>query len=213
MHIPLVHPSTILVAGPTGSGKTVFVRKLITENMIYPFPTRIVIVFSEWQKEYEMLKWQLPSIEFLKGPVSPELYESFKPSEPNMLVLDDQMTESSNTGEIEKYFVQGAHHRNLTVVFIVQNLFSKNKALRTSSLNSNYFVIYKNPRDKQQMSILSRQMYPNSWRALIAALTDATEEPYSYMLLDMRPETPEEYRIRGNIFPSDPTVSTTIYII
>ena len=213
MHIPFKHPSTILVAGPTGSGKTVFVQRLLCENMLFPRPTRIVIVYGEWQKIYDELLKVIPTLEFLKGPSPPSLYESFDVKENNLLVLDDQMTEGENTGQIEKYFVQGSHHRNLTVVFIVQNLFGKNKALRTSSLNSNYLVLYKNPRDKQQMGILGRQMYPHAWKNLLAAIGDATAEPYSYILLDMCPETPEEYRVRSNIFPSEHDIPTTVYII
>ena len=68
MHIPLVHPSSILIAGPSGSGKTVFVRKLILERMIFPMPTRIVIVFSEWQNEYEILKEKIIKLNLLKDP-------------------------------------------------------------------------------------------------------------------------------------------------
>ena len=77
MHIPLVSPSSILIAGPSGSGKTVFVRKLLFDHMIQPSPTRIVIVFSEWQKEYDLMKERIPSIEFIKGPMPADLYESF----------------------------------------------------------------------------------------------------------------------------------------
>ena len=213
MPIPLHHPSTILIAGPTGSGKTVFVKRLICENMLLPPPTRIVIVYGERQKIYDDLAKQIPSIEFIKGPTPPDLYESFISDENNLLVLDDQMTEGANTDQIERFFVQGSHHRNLTVVFIVQNIFGKNKALRTSSLNSNYMILYKNPRDKQQMATLGRQIYPHAWKNLIAAISDATAEPYSYVLLDMRPDTPEEYRIRANIFPSEADLGTTVYIM
>ena len=174
MSIPFLHPASIMITGPSGSGKTVFIRRLITENMIYPNPERIVIVYGEWQKIYDELLKVVPTLEFIKGPSPPSLYESFDVKENNLLVLDDQMTEWENTLQIEKYFVQGSHHRNLTVVFIVQNLFGKNKALRTSSLNSNYLILYKNPRDKQQMGILGRQMYPHAWKNLLASIRNST---------------------------------------
>ena len=77
MHIPLVHPSSILIAGPSGSGKTVFVRNLLLNHMRSPAPSRIIIVFAEWQKEYALLQNHFPSIEFHKGPMAPDLYESF----------------------------------------------------------------------------------------------------------------------------------------
>ena len=215
MHIPLVHPSSILIAGPSGSGKTVFVRNLLLNHMLSPAPSRIVIVYGEWQKEYALLQHHFPNIEFHKGPMPPDLYESFSPNENNLLVLDDQMTDAANSGQLEKYFVQGAHHRNLTIIFIVQNLFEKGKAMRSTNLNSNYLVLYKNPRDKGQMAVLGRQMYPSKWKGFVSALQDATEEPYSYLVVDLRPETPEEFRLRGNIFPGrgNENPPTDIYII
>ncbi|KFM83158.1 hypothetical protein X975_06245, partial [Stegodyphus mimosarum] len=38
----LKHPFTMVVAGPTSSGKTVFVKKLVQHRSIDPFPTKIV---------------------------------------------------------------------------------------------------------------------------------------------------------------------------
>lgn len=213
MHIPFSHPASILIAGPSRSGKTVFVRRMLSEKMIDPFPTRIVFVFGEWQKEYEKLKSQVPSVDFIKGPLPADLYESFDVAQNNMLVLDDQMAEAGKSVQLEKYFVQGSHHRNLTVVFIVQNIFDKGKVMRTTNLNSNYLVLYKNPRDKGQISVLGRQMYPAQWREFLAAFQNATEDPFSYMLVDLMPGTPDEYRLRTHIFPSDEVGPTDIYLI
>ena len=36
------HPSTILLSGPTGCGKTRFVRRILKERLIEPFPTRLI---------------------------------------------------------------------------------------------------------------------------------------------------------------------------
>ena len=55
----LKHPSTWLIAGPTGCGKTQFISKLLLcKGMICPHPTRIIWVFMEWQSIYEELKKQ-----------------------------------------------------------------------------------------------------------------------------------------------------------
>ena len=130
-----------------------------------------------------------------------------------MLIRDDQMTEVGNNNNLEKYFVQGSHHRNLTIIFIVQNLFQKGKAMRTSNLNANYLVIYKSPRDKGQIAILGRQMYPIKWKVFVSAFEKATEMPYSYMVIDYLPTTPHEFRLKGNIFDDEENPGTDIYII
>ena len=214
MSYPFLHPASIIIAGPSRSGKTTFLRRMLEEKMLFPFPKRIVFVYGEWQKEYDkMRKINAGDIEFVKGPMTDELYESFDPNETNMLVLDDQMTEANKTIQLEKYFVQGVHHRNLTIVFIVQNIFEKGKAMRTTTLNANYLVLYKCPRDRGQVAILGRQMYPSKWKSFVAAFEQATHNPFSYLVVDLLPDTPEEYRLRGNIFKNDGNYPTDVYII
>ena len=58
-------------------------------------------------------------------------------------------------------FTKGSHHRNLSVIYIVQNLFHQGKGNRSISLNSHYLVLFKNPRDKLQILTLAKQMYPS----------------------------------------------------
>ena len=53
---------------------------------------------------------------------------------------------------VTKLFTKECHHRNISVMFIVQNLFGKKKEQRTISLNSHYLVVFKNPRDASQMT-------------------------------------------------------------
>ena len=46
------HPTTIQISGSTGCGKTWSVRRILEEQLIQPFPTRIIWVYSEWQPDY-----------------------------------------------------------------------------------------------------------------------------------------------------------------
>ena len=213
MIIPFIHPSTYLLAGPTGSGKTYFVCRVLKERLIFPFPSRIIWIYSEWQPAYELIRKCIPTIEFLKGPISAKLYESILPVQCNLLVLDDQMTEGGKTSnELSKLFVQGSHHKNLSVMYLVQNLFDKGKQHRTVSLNSHYTIIFKNPRDNIQPGILGRQMFPHKWKEFVEAYNDATSKAYGYIVVDFRQETDEPLRVRTSVFPSD-SQSTEIYMI
>lgn len=173
MSLPFLHPATILIAGPTMSGKTQFLSRVIASRFIHPSPERIVIVYNEWQPAYEKLKKHFP-IEFVRGPITPELYESFNADQNNLLVMDDQMLSATKSDELSKLFVQGAHHRNLSIIFIVQNIFDHGKAMRTTSINSNYIVLFKNPRDKLQPAMLARQIFPAKSKSFVAAYSDAT---------------------------------------
>ena len=100
----------------------------------------------------------------------------------------------------------GSHHRNLTVLYIVQNLFNQDKSMRTVSLNSHYLVLFKNPRDMTQIRTLEQQMYPKQAWFLVDAFDDATSKPFSYILLDLRSDTPDAIRVRARMFDTDPTL-------
>jgi hypothetical protein len=64
-------------------------------------------------------------------------------------VLDDQMENRNahkrGTDSVVKFFTQGSNHRNMTGVYIVQNLFNQDKSMRTVSLNADYIIVLKNP--------------------------------------------------------------------
>jgi uncharacterized protein YozE (UPF0346 family) len=77
------------------------------------------------------------------------------------------------------------------------------KEMRNISLNAHYLVLYKNPRDKSQIRCLAQQIYPENSKFLSNAYHNATLQPHTYLLLDLHPETTEDYRILTNIFPEE----------
>ncbi len=202
--LKLEHPSTILISGPTGCGKTQFVSKLITERMWDSHPERIVWLYSEWQQLYDILEKRNLNIEFVDRLVGDELYDSLKPGTRNLLILDDQMSQLGDSKVLSKLFTKGSSRRNLTVIYIVQNLFDKGKSHRVASINSHYLVLFKNPRDNSQIKILAQQMFPNKKGLfLVESFQDATWDPYGYLMIDYKSTTPEDFRLRTNIFPNE----------
>ena len=110
----------------------------------------------------------------------------------------------SEAGEgVSNIFTKISHHRNVSVIFLTQNMYYKSKQARTMSLNTQYLVLFKNPRDATQVATLGRQMYPNNSKFLVEAFQDATKRPYGYLLLDLRADTLENYRVRTNIFAGE----------
>jgi len=59
----------------------------------------------------------------------------------------------------------------------------------------------KNPSDKLQVKNLGLQLFPGS-KHFEEAFTDATNQPYGYLLIDLTQTTPDNMRLRGNIFPN-----------
>ena len=179
--LPLKQCFTGQVVGPTCCGKTQFIFKLIdnVDCMTDPPPNRIVYCYGEYQQSFR----KYSNVEFRQGLSNTNDSDG---SEPVLLVIDDLMQETDET--VANLFTKGSHHRNVSVVFLAQNLFPKNKFARTMSLNAHYIVLFKNPRDASQFANLARQMYPKQWQFAVEAYKDATREPYSYLLLDLRPE-------------------------
>jgi len=73
----------------------------------------------------------------------------------------------------------------------------------TNETVAHYMVLFKNPRDVSQFANLARQMYPQASHFAVEAYRDATREPYSYLLVDLRPEQDKELRLRTNIYPGE----------
>ena len=81
----------------------------------------------------------------------------------------------------------------------MQNLFPKNKESHTISLNSQYIVVFKNPRDVSQITTLAKQMYHGRVKFVQEAFADATSTPNGYILVDLKLDTPEDLRLRTSI--------------
>lgn len=194
MDVRFKHPFTCMVAGPTGSGKSVFTFKLISEahDQITPPPQKIIYCYGEYQPIFN----DYPQVTFSEG--LPDNSE-FDGKQRTLLILDDLMTEAGN--DVSNIFTKLSHHRNISVIFLTQNLYYKSQ--RTMSLNTQYLVLFKNPRDASQVATLGRQMYPNNKKFLVEAFKMATEKPFGYLLIDLRADTLEKYRLRSNIFTDE----------
>lgn len=203
---PLKAPFTMIVSGPTGSGKTVWVQKLLTHRLstMSPSPQRILWFFAQRQPAYDQMERTIPGITFIPGlPSNLEDDDLFDVNIPNMVVIDDLMSEASNSKQIAHLFTRGSHHRNLSVILLMQNLYYQGRESRTISLNSHYIVLFKNPRDQQQISVLARQMYPRNPHKLLIQYEQATKRPYGYLFIDLKPETEDHCRLRTNILPNE----------
>ena len=71
------------------------------------------------------------------------------------------------------------------------------------SLNANYIIYFKNPRDRAQITYLARQIFPENVKFIQEVYKDATSKPHTYLLIDLKQDTPDDYRIRTNILPDE----------
>ena len=188
--------SSMLVCGPTMSGKSTFVHALLKDRRIFSKPPGLVYWFygqatdALTSKQGYILKQGLP--------------ESFDYIPPNsVIVLDDLMNEAKDHAGVTNLFTKLVHHKNLFVINITQNFFLNSKETRTRRLNTQYIVLFKNPSDATQVHVIGRQMYPNKPKFLANVNTKATRRPHGYIFIDLRQETPDEYRIRSRILEKE----------
>lgn len=191
--------SVIIVAGPSASGKTVFVTNLVQyKNDLFrkPIPSVKWFYSAEGGSPPKGVTAIMGLVKGWSDYINPW----------DMVVIDDLLVETANDKTLTAAFTRLAHHKPCTLVYITQNLFHKSTDARTRSLNMHYLVMMKNPRDASQISHIARQMYPKASEALVEAYHSVTHNsPYSYLLMDFHQDTPAELRIRTNIFPHDDT--------
>ena len=145
-------PTTIMVAAPTKAGKTTLINKILDnrKQLFDVFPQKIYWCYSEAQPSYS-----LKYVEYIKGIPDMKTFQSDKAHK--ILIIDDMMSESKNLVDI---FTKGCHHWNLTIIFILQDIFFDKK--RTNRINSQYIILMKSPGDKLTAMNLAKQMYPKN---------------------------------------------------
>lgn len=179
MIVKFTHPFTMIIAGPSGCGKTTFVCSLL-QNLHTSISERISKVIwchAEYNARPKIdIENKSISIEYING--IPQNFEN-ETNEPILIILDDLMNESDNK-EMSQLFTRGSHHRNTSVILISQNIFHKGSHIRDISLNTKYIVLFKNPRDKNQVRYLARQIYPEASEELVNIYKESTIKPLIY---------------------------------
>ena len=131
-----------------------------------------------------------------------DIYDRITP-DTNLLIVDDQMEEAGSSKTLQNLFTKGSHHRNLTIMYLLPNMYNACTSQRTVSLNTHYNVVFTNPRDSRQFWCLSSQMHPGNFYLLIGAFLDATAKPHGYLVLDHHPKTDDDKRVVTYILPGE----------
>ena len=119
MALPLLHPFTGIVAGPTECGKSFFVFTLLenASKMIQPPPEEICYCYGEFQCIFS----RYPDVNFHEG-----LPDATKFDGPRRVlsIIDDLIAETNDA--FANLFTKGSHHRNVIVLYLTRNIFHKN---------------------------------------------------------------------------------------
>ena len=201
-HVQFKHPFTALVAGATGSGKTILIRRVLRNHVwtmanINEPVLRVIWIYGVWQNEYGIpLAPESVQVSYMQSLPSVDEIQSFRP---HLIIVDDLMHEMASNKEMSDWFSKYSHHNNISVMFVVQNLFFKGTLMRTISLNAQYIILLKNARDRNQVAHLGRQLFPTKSKMFINVFSDATAQPYGYLVIDTTTPTPDKYSLRRRL--------------
>ncbi len=135
--IPLHHPFMMTLCGPTQSGKTYIIKRIVesVDALITPTPTKLLYLYTCYQPIYDEIigvikekkeSSSLKDYEFIdcnKG-IPSILQLKNKLGEKTLLVLDDLMVVSAsskeNTENLNNIAARDSHHSNTSVIFVCQ---------------------------------------------------------------------------------------------
>jgi hypothetical protein len=198
-------PFKCILSGPSGCGKSTLLYNILS-NQTHFFSDTFIKVFyhySENQPMFDHLRKNVKNIRFIKG--LPKIPSTNNPKKSILLIYDDLMDEAVNSKETLNLFTKGSHHQNISVLFISQNIFFQGRYSRTISLNTDYIILFKSPRDSQQVSYLSKQMFPDQPYFLKHIFISITyNKPYSHIFIDLKQTTKDNLRFWSDAFTSHP---------
>ena len=202
--ITFKHPRRMLIYGPSGSGKSTFVEKLLyyMKDLFDFYFDKIIYCSEQWYPSFDSIHGIF--IEKIDN-LDRDSIENLNSNEKNLLILDDNMHKFCKDPLIGDIFTKYSHHKNIFVIILFQTNFPNEKFKMDITSNSTYIVLMSNPMNERQMSTLCSQ---RGGPFIMKCYKEATNnKPYSYLLLDCDQETPDEVRVRTNIFPNEDTIS------
>lgn len=194
------HPARIIIAGSSNSGKSEMTTKLI-RKYCDKFDSILICGISNHILEND-------SNISRKLTVSEEILNPFENvdeySKGLLYVLDDCFLEATQNKNVVDAFTKG-RHKNISTIFITQNLFFPGKHARNISLNCSHYILFRN-RDRVQIETLGRQLYGKGKASEFSEIYKKaiSINSYGYLLVDLAVSTPEALQLRTNIVGESP---------
>ena len=194
------NPARIIIAGFSNSGKSELTSKLI-EKYHESFDRILYCgVNSHPLQTHHSIADKLVVSPNIEDPLEHSQYLN----KGVLYILDDLFLEAVDNKHVVNAFTKG-RHSNISVLFIVQNLFFQGKFARNIALNASHYILMRN-RDMSQIENLGRQIFgKNKSKAFVNIYQKAlTYNTFGYLLIDLAMSTPPELQLRTNIVDETP---------
>ena len=194
------HPARVIIAGYSNSGKSVICGELIKKyNFAFDYILYCGTDEHPLQNDSELKDKIIVSQDIL----NPFDYSSLT-DKGILLILDDCFIEAVQTKFVVDAFTKG-RHKNISIIFITQNLFQPGKFSRSIALNCSHYILMRN-RDLSQVENLGRQIFGKcKSKEFLNIYQKAIEyNKFGYLLIDLSPHTPQQLMLRTNITDETP---------
>jgi energy-coupling factor transporter ATP-binding protein EcfA2 len=192
----LEKPFRVIVAGASGCGKTKLTKQLIDNNHFASPFDKIIYIYPDYLDEipveFEKIVEYQPGIQDIE-------YFSKLPKN-TLLVFDDMMSECGKSHEIMKLFSVVARKKNISIIFLVQNVYDSSRQFRNIRLNATGFFLFNfyAANDVNQRLLRDLGLKNVISKKLISKIYS---EKFKYIYIDIHPNKHSQFdRLRGNIF-------------
>ena len=196
-------PFRMILAGSSGAGKTYFAGELLKRDLFeekvmtvhYYFPCYLSEAPVNWHKTLN-----IPVSYHVGLPTKSDLMQLEKNS---CVVIDDSFDEALKSSAIDHLFRVISGKRNICVMIMTQNNFSKGKYGREIRNSCNFSVLFRNCCDVSINENIARMA--GMKKAYDLAYLDLQGQKYPYMVLDQSQSGQlSPYRLHTNIFDRFP---------
>ena len=121
----------------------------------------------------------------------------------SLCIFDDVINEVSSNSMASKLFTHGKSYLGCPLVLMLQNIFPKGTQSRTISINAQYQVLFRNPKNRLQILILVHQLCPLNSKDFLEIYKRATQRPHGYLFCCFTQSCPDETCYRTNVLPDE----------
>ena len=186
------------IVGPSGCGKTRLIYDMLRVGTFQPSFDKILFFYQHYQPLYDEMQQNIEFVQCLDF----DLINNLPNDGTNyLLIFDDSCADLSRDRNFEKLATSG-RHRKLNVIYIKHNLYHKSAVGRDPDLQNTHIVLFKSPRDVQQITRLGTQL--GLGKQLTEWYKRATSDLHGHLMIDLHPKTRDELRYCSRVaaFPT-----------
>lgn len=185
----------IILGGASASGKTTYcvslINQFISEGAKFE---RCILLYEVHQKLYDAINMPVTAYESVDDIIalSEDQYND------SILIIDDKQLQLQGAflSLINKLYTVIAHHRNLTIFLMLQNIYGDETKLKTILRNSAYLVIFRSQHASQMLSQIQKNFYPGLRGVLYAASAHSFKN-CNYLFIDLI--TNSQYSLKSGV--------------